>query len=92
MWAATGHAAVDAKHGLVLARQWCSTCHTVEPQGSASDKAPAFATIAERRDQKWVKAWLSDPHPPMQGITLTRVEIDDLTAYIESLAPKAPAQ
>jgi mono/diheme cytochrome c family protein len=75
------------ENGLNLARAWCSSCHTVEPQGMASDKAPAFAAIAERRDDAWIKAWLATPHPPMEGITLSNQEIADLTAYIKSLAP-----
>ncbi len=77
----------DAVNGLKLARQWCSSCHAVEPQQvSQSDEAPTFADIAQRRDDKWIKAWLITPHPPMRGITPTRNEINDLAAYIKSLA------
>ena len=79
-------AAGDAANGLRLARQWCASCHGVEPKATATDKAPPFAAIARRRDSTWVKAWLSDPHPPMTGIELSRAQIDDVTAYMKSLA------
>ena len=83
--------AANAKNGLKLARQWCTSCHTVEAgQSPTSDKAPAFSEIAARRDDKWVKTWLENPHPPMKGITLTHAEVADLTVYIKSLAPKTP--
>ncbi|NJO37736.1 MAG: hypothetical protein HC871_09095 [Rhizobiales bacterium] len=40
-------------------------------------------TAAERTGD--LKAWLADPHPPMPNLSLSRLEIDDLLAYIESL-------
>ncbi len=89
--AGTALAAGDAANGLSLARQWCSSCHTVEAGGTAVDKAPSFASIAARRDGKWIKAWLTNPHPPMEGIALSNAQINDLTAYIKSLAPKTVA-
>ena len=83
--------AASTQNGLKLARQWCSSCHAVEAgQSLESDKAPPFDEIAQRRDTKWVKTWLENPHPPMTGITLTHAEIADITAYIKSLAPKSP--
>jgi len=82
--------AASAQNGLKLAREWCSSCHAVEAaQSPESDRAPPFADIAARRDDKWIKTWLENPHPPMTGITLTHAEIADLNAYIKSLAPKA---
>jgi mono/diheme cytochrome c family protein len=78
----------NAENGLKIARQWCSSCHTVEPQASTSDKAPPFAVIAQRRDDKWVDAWLDAPHPPMEGITLSSSQIKDVKAYLRSLAKR----
>ena len=58
-------------------------------QARGGDGAPPFAmvadTAAERTDD--LRAWLADPHPPMPNLSLTRWEIDDLLAYIESLRP-----
>jgi mono/diheme cytochrome c family protein len=80
--------AADVKQGERLARQWCSNCHLIDNrQSTGGDTAPAFATIAEtaadRSDD--LEAWLADPHPPMPNFNLTRYEIDDLLAYINSL-------
>lgn len=87
--AAPAFAAGNAEKGQKLARQWCSSCHSVEAgQSPQSDKAPPFSEIAARHDDKWVKTWLESPHPPMTGITLTHAEIGDLTTYIKSLAPQ----
>jgi mono/diheme cytochrome c family protein len=76
----------NAANGLTLARQWCSSCHAVEPQGPATDKAPPFAEIAQTHDSKWTTAWLADPHPPMKGIELSNAQIADVVAYLQTLA------
>jgi hypothetical protein len=34
-------------------------------------------------DQLW--GWLAEPHPPMPGLDLSRSEIDDIIAYLESI-------
>lgn len=83
-----GAKAADAEHGERLAKQWCTGCHlTGVDQPTGGDAAPPFSVIAEtasdRNDD--LRAWLADPHPPMPNFNLTRWEIDDLLAYIESL-------
>lgn len=81
-------AAADANHGRVIARQWCASCHVVEAgQPAAADTAPAFSTIANDpgRAPSAQRAWLSSPHPPMPNLALTRGEIDDIVAYLETL-------
>lgn len=80
--------AADADHGRVIARQWCASCHIVEPgQTAAADSAPAFARIANdpARAPSAQRAWLSSPHPPMPNLALSRGEIDDIVAYLETL-------
>lgn len=84
----TEASAADVQQGKTLAKQWCSNCHLiVADQGTGGDAASTFGAIAEtaaeRNDD--LRAWLADPHPPMPDLSLTRVEIDDLLAYIESL-------
>jgi mono/diheme cytochrome c family protein len=82
-------AAGNAAAGHQLARQWCNTCHIVEESGSGPDTAPPFPVIARtRQDRAWVRAWLVSPHPPMPNLNLTRQEIDDVVAYLDSLASK----
>jgi mono/diheme cytochrome c family protein len=81
-------AAGDAEAGHTLARQWCTGCHIVDRAGSGPDTAPPFPEIARRnpQDQSWVRAWLVAPHPPMPNFNLTRREIDEVVAYLDSLA------
>jgi cytochrome c len=80
-------AAGSAPAGHQIAKQWCNTCHVVEESGSGPDTAPPFPVIAQnRKDRAWVRAWLAAPHPPMPNLSLTRQEIDDVVAYLDSLA------
>jgi len=83
-------AAGDAAAGKRLAERSCASCHQVEASGTARDTAPPFQAIAAKsgKDAGWVRAWLSNPHPPMQGIDLSRQQTDDIVAYLQSLAPK----
>jgi mono/diheme cytochrome c family protein len=83
------HAAGNAAAGHQLAKQWCNTCHVVEESGAGPDTAPPFPVIAQKRkDRAWVRAWLVSPHPPMPNLNLTRQEIDDVVAYLDSLTAK----
>ncbi|MGA9826533.1 MAG: c-type cytochrome, partial [Methylocystis sp.] len=76
-------------HGGVIAKRWCAACHVVAPdQRSANADAPPFADIARRLpDNKAIAAFLTDPHPKMPDMSLTRREIDDIVAYIRGLDP-----
>ena len=78
-----------AEAGRLLAQRWCASCHQVEPNAPAKDAAPPFASLGVQRgkDPGWIRAWLANPHPPMQGINLSRRQIDDIIAYLQSLAP-----
>lgn len=81
-------AQADAAAGERLARQWCVNCHvlpgtpakTTVPQGP-----PSFPAIAQHLDPGTLRAFLSHPHKPMPDLALTRAEIEDLVAYIETL-------
>lgn len=88
--ATAAHAAGDAARGAVLAKAWCSNCHIVDRSGTGKDAAPPFPSIAERNapDQLQPKAFLAAPHPPMPDFNLARTEIDDIVAYLNSLAGK----
>lgn len=83
------HAAGDPDMGRQLAERWCASCHTIEPSNRASDAVPSFPSLAEqaRKNPSWTKAWLTAPHPPMEGIQLSRREIDDIVAYLQTLPP-----
>jgi len=84
------NAAGDSDRGKVLARVWCANCHIVDPQGTGQDIAPPFPIIAQRGtpDQREARAFLAAPHPPMPNFDLARQQIDDIVAYLNSLAKK----
>jgi len=87
---APAFAAGDAQVGQRLAQQWCSGCHVVDGSRQGSDTAPSFSSIARRRagDRTWLRAWLLAPHPPMPNFNLSRQQIDDVIAYLDSLSPR----
>lgn len=80
-------AAGDAGEGEKIAKQWCTSCHVVGRKPMASDKAPAFSALAAdpAKSEGYLKAWISNPHPPMPNFNLSRQTINDLVAYIRSL-------
>jgi len=84
--ASAAFAAGDAAAGRQLAQQWCSSCHITDRSANGPDTAPPFPTIARRHQQNgdWVRAWLSTPHPPMPNFDLSRAQIDDIVAYLDS--------
>lgn len=87
---AAGHAmaAGDVAEGRATAQRWCANCHAVEPSGRGADVAPSFATVAQSRDVEYLRGFLSRPHPPMPRYELSRQDIDDLIAFIESQKPR----
>jgi cytochrome c len=80
-------AAGNAGQGKILAERWCVACHTASGDSVRSDAAPAFAAIARSRTPDQLRGWLAAPHPPMPNPSLTRSEIDDIVAYLQSLPP-----
>jgi mono/diheme cytochrome c family protein len=84
---AAGPAAADPKEGQRLAERWCASCHVVGEAGAGSDAAPSFPRIAQdpRRSPDWLRAWLTDPHPPMPDLRLSRDEMDDIVDYLATL-------
>jgi mono/diheme cytochrome c family protein len=76
----------DPDHGKVIAQRWCAACHVVAAgQTEASADVPSFFYVARHMDKRDLTSFLTDPHPKMPDMSLTRQEIDDLTAYIRSL-------
>ncbi len=82
----------DADAGRVLAQTWCANCHLVGTAKQGQDTAPPLAAIAERhgQDPTWLRAWLTSPHPAMPNFNLSRPDVENLVAYLASLAPAAP--
>lgn len=80
--------AANLGRGDELAHQWCANCHVI---GSGSQQTtqqgpPSLKAIAKSGmtpDQ--LRTFLSSPHGKMPDLSLSRAEIDDLIAYINSL-------
>jgi mono/diheme cytochrome c family protein len=72
--------------GAEIAARWCAGCHVVSKSGAGTDAAPSFPSIATRREETELRVFLSKPHAQaMRGFTLTRREVEDVVAYIQSL-------
>lgn len=81
-------AAGDPQVGQALASQWCTGCHAGDKAANVSDAAPSLQHIARIRagETDWLNTWLTSPHPPMPNFNLSRTEIDDIIAYLDTLA------
>jgi len=84
-------APADPAKGERLAKRWCASCHLVaEGQATASADAPSFAALANTpgRSAAGIADFLTLPattHSRMPDMALSRVEIDDIAAYIATL-------
>ena len=86
----TPAAGADVKQGARLAQRWCSNCHVIAPgQPKAAADAPSFAAISAARKVPEITGFLLQSHPSMPDMNLSRGEIADLIAYMQSLAPPA---
>lgn len=81
--------AADVAMGARLAQRWCTACHVIGKGGHGQDTAPSLPpAAASHRDRTWLHAWLTSPHPSMPDMHLSREEIDDIIAYLDSLPKK----
>jgi mono/diheme cytochrome c family protein len=83
-----GISRADVSAGERLARQWCANCHVISrsgPSASLPQGPPSFRVAAGHLNSEQLRAFLTHPHGQMPDLSLTRSEIDDLIAYIESL-------
>lgn len=84
-----GHPAAaegDPMAGEAIAKQWCVACHDIGQGATVKDGAPSFVEVARHPQfsPDRLKVWLSDPHPPMPKLDLSRQSIDDLISYIST--------
>jgi mono/diheme cytochrome c family protein len=87
-WLSPIAARADAAAGERLARQWCVNCHVIDASGPATTMPqgpPSFRIIAGHLDRDQIRAFLTHPHGAMPDLALSRVEIEDLIAYIATL-------
>ena len=78
----------DPAEGRMIAERWCSSCHVAGNRSGGTDAVPTLESISNdpRRSPGWVRQWLNAPHPPMPNLPLTRAQIEDVVAYLESLS------
>jgi mono/diheme cytochrome c family protein len=78
----------DARRGEQFARRACAICHVVfKGQSPGDPNAPSFQSIAKSqqfREKGVTLLWKR--HPKMPNLALTHEELDDVAAYIKSLA------
>lgn len=84
----------DADAGKAIAQTWCVNCHVVAPgqaQGT-SNGAPAFSAIARNSAMTpmALRAFLQTPHHRMPDLQLSREQIDNVSAYLQSLRAAQP--
>jgi mono/diheme cytochrome c family protein len=80
--------AADASNGMRVAELWCAACHVVTfSQRQANADAPPFEEIAKRPNfsEPGLVTFLLDPHAKMPNMNLTRIEANDIAAYIATL-------
>jgi cytochrome c len=78
----------DPAEGRGIAERWCSSCHVAGNRSGGTDAVPTLESIANdpRRNPEWLRQWLNDPHPPMPNPHLSRVEIENVIAYLQTLS------
>jgi len=87
-WLIPVAARADTTAGERLARQWCANCHVIDgasPGTTIPQGPPAFREVAAHLNPDQLRAFLTHPHGAMPDLALSRAEIDDLIAYIETL-------
>ena len=75
----------DPARGRNLAERWCARCHVIGADGPGRDIGPSFPQIARTRSDEGLKAWVSEPHPPMPDLDLSGRTVEDIAAYIRTL-------
>jgi len=85
MSVSVAEAAGEPIEGERLVSRWCTSCHAAGQVGA--DAAPALESVARdpARTDDYLFLWLSDPHPPMPQLQLSRREIGDIIAYLRTL-------
>ena len=77
----------DPAAGLELSSRLCSACHIVGTERSGSDVAPPFRSIAKDPDVTLAElhGWGGPGHPMLPNLVLTREQVADINAYLDSL-------
>jgi len=81
----------SAERGQEVVAMWCVSCHSVG--ATANDRVPSLQALAAnpKRTDGAIRAFLMQPHKPMPPLELGTQQIEDIVAYLRTLAP-APAR
>jgi len=75
--------------GEQIAKIWCSGCHQIYNRSpkTGSDAVPSFPSVAQMNSttEMSLAAFLSTSHGRMPDYALSRIEIQNVSAYILSL-------
>lgn len=81
--------AQDISAGMRIAKTWCGGCHQIDRQErkAGNDAVPSFPSVAQMNSTTAMSlsAFLSTPHGRMPDYALSRIEIQNVSAYILSL-------
>jgi cytochrome c553 len=77
----------SASAGQELVSKLCASCHIVGTERVGSDVAPPFVVIARNSEMTLsaLHAWVGPEHPMLRNLALTRQQIADINAYLDSL-------
>ncbi len=78
----------DIEMGRMIADEYCSRCHNIEPNGPFKLETPSFTAIAKYRSAEQVRRRIVRPiHERMPRFIEYMIggNIDDMVAYIMSL-------
>jgi mono/diheme cytochrome c family protein len=78
----------DLEMGRLIADEYCSVCHNIEPSGPFKLETPSFAAIAKYRSAEQVRRRIVLPiheRMPRNKDYMIGGNIDDMVAYIMSL-------
>ena len=81
----------NAELGRLYAINWCTECHSVEPETAGSGRfAPDFTAVAKSPSttSSSLKGFFRSDHLRMPSFVLKPAEVDDIVAYIMSLKRK----
>jgi cytochrome c len=85
------NARADVARGQALSRQWCASCHAVEPGAAVPNPAaPTFESVAAEPSSTAysLSVFMRTPHPTMPNFIITSSDIGDIVEYIMSLKPR----
>lgn len=76
----------DPTSGRQIAQTWCTSCHALSA-ASTNDIAPSFPAIAQNsaKTEDQLRTWLMRPHAPMPDYSLSRDDINDIIAFLQTL-------